>query len=332
MEKTNCKIEILTAIFYGLFSLGINAEVAEITLESKFTKQKLVGCEDIEIFENSLYFGSKNGSIYQLDLPSQNLNEIYRYSGRPLGIAVRSKNEIFVIDPLKGILQVDLLKKTHRQLVAPGGKKQFNFLDDIAYYNNRLYFTNASKKYRLGQSTEAIVTQEKGGSVWIYDLGSGDMELIKEGLVFANGIDIGPRGEKLYFTETGSYRVYEYEIQSKKIKQLASGLPGFPDNLTVTSDGILVALFSPQSKILNLFKDNPTILGLLNKIPHWLKPLPPADSQIVKLDFKGKIVEHLLDTDSDFFPVTSVVQYRENYYFGSLKDQGLGFLAKKIID
>jgi len=76
-----------------------------------------------------------------------------------------------------------------------------------------------------------------------FHLGTREVEVLEEGLSFANGLELGPGEEFLLFTETGRARLYKHTLKGAKAGETEH--TGFFRNML---QGYLLKHFSKNHK------------------------------------------------------------------------------------
>ncbi|MBT2570775.1 SMP-30/gluconolactonase/LRE family protein [Planococcus sp. ISL-110] len=102
-----------------------------------------------------------------------------------------------------------------------------------------IWFTESSNRYDFEQYTGALMEDRPSGRLFRRDPG-GRVEVVLEGLHFANGLTLSSDEQAVIFAETDGYRLNRIWIRGTnagKREFLAANLPGFPDNITRLQDG-----------------------------------------------------------------------------------------------
>lgn len=132
--------------------------------------------------------------------------------------------------------------------------------------------------------------------------------------------------------ETGAYRISRYWLKGPKAGThdlFIENLPGLPDNLSFNgSDRFWVALYAPRNALLDGTAGHPFVRKM---IVRSLTVLPkPVEKRgfVLGLDVDGKVIANLQDASSgNYSPITTVREYGQWLYFGSLKATHMGRLA-----
>jgi sugar lactone lactonase YvrE len=99
-------------------------------------------------------------------------------------------------------------------------------------------------------------------------------------------------------------------------------LPGFPDNMSLSEDGLLwVAIAAPRNGLLDRLLPLPGVLRLLVwNLPSVLRPAPERVSWVMAYDLDGVLVHDLRSTSADYHFVTAVVERAGELVLSSLEE------------
>ena len=123
---------------------------------------------------------------------------------------------LIVADAYLGLLEVNPKARTVSTLVpsSPGiNGKPFRFVNDLDIARDgTIYFTDSSTKWERRQFHYSIFEGDNTGRLMAYHPKTGDMEVLMEGLRFANGVQVSPEGDHVLVVECGASRIMKYEI------------------------------------------------------------------------------------------------------------------------
>ena len=125
------------------------------------------------------------------------------------------------------------------------------------------------------------------------------------------------------------YRIHKYWLKGDKAgtsEIFIENLPGFPDNIFSNEKGIFwVALFNPRHNFVEISSNKPLLRKMVLRLPESLQPQPINHSFVLGIDEGGNVVHNLqYKADDAYSPITSVKQYENDLYFGSLTHAGWG--------
>lgn len=123
---------------------------------------------------------------------------------------------LIVADAYFGLLEVNPKARTVSTLVPPTpgiDGKPFRFVNDLDIARDgTIYFTDTSSKWQRRHFRHSFLEGDDSGRLMAYYPKTGDMEVLLEGLHFANGVQISPEGDHLLVAETFTARILKYEI------------------------------------------------------------------------------------------------------------------------
>jgi hypothetical protein len=165
----------------------------------------------------------------------------------------------------------------------------------------------------------------------VYDPKTNKTTTLLKNLYFANGVALSPDESFVLINETYMYRIQKYWLKGNKAGSseiFIDNLPGFPDNISSNEKGIFwVALFNPRNNFIEMSSNKPFLRKIVLRLPESLQPQPINHSFILGLDENAKVVHNLqYQSDDAYSPITSVKQYNDNLYFGSLTQSGWGMI------
>ena len=283
-----------------------------------------------------LYAGYLDGRVVRFSADGASRTVLGDTGGRPLGVGLAPDGRLFVADARKGLMQISEGKPIVISDEAEG--KAFGFPDDVVVTRGGryLYFTDASSRFGFGHHTEDILEHGANGRVLLYDTQTHETKTVLSGVHFANGVALGPNDDYLLINETGEYRVLRYWIHGAKagtVDTFIDNLPGFPDNISFNGrDRFWIAIFAPRDPLLDkiLPPGNEWLREVVARLPAALQPKPRHYAMALGVDTDGKLVANLQYEGADAYgPITSVREYGDWLYFGSLTDTALGRLPLK---
>lgn len=293
---------------------------------------QLVGPEDVDADLQGRVYGSlADGRIVRL-LPDGSMSTFADTHGRPLGMEFDAYGNLIVADGLKGLLSISP-KGTIGVLARTANGVPFGFTDDVdVARDGRIYFSDASSRFKGEDGVMFDLLEARPhGRLLRYDPVKNQVEVLLDGLYFANGVAVAPDDSFVLVNETFRYRITRYWLTGDKAGQsdiFADNLPGFPDG--VASDGLghfWVALVAPRNADADRMHPYPWVKNLVAKLPAALRPRPQSYGLVLALDSNGKIITSLHDPDGTHLnEITSVEPNAGMLYFGSLRNDRIGRL------
>ena len=157
----------------------------------------------------------------------------------------------------------------------------------------------------------------------------GAVDLVADGLQFANGVGLAPDQSWLIVAQTSEYRLDRIWLtgpQAGRREPFAVNLPGFPDNVSLGSDGLIwVALVSPRDPLLDLVLPlTPAIRKAVWRVPDRLQPKERRCVWVQAYDQDGRLVHDLRTGHPDLFLATGVRERDGQIWIGSVEASALG--------
>lgn len=288
--------------------------------------------------EGFIITGLHDGRVIKTSSDGNSVKVLAQTGGRPLGLAWHPDGRLIIADAVKGLLALSPDGKLDT-LTTTADNLPFRFTDDVTVdaAGRYAYFSDASSRWGYGQDGEAVMEHGGDGRLLRYDFQRKVTEVLVDKLEFANGVALGPNESFVLVNETGAYRITRYWITGPKAGThdlFIDNLPGLPDNLSFNGkDRFWVALYSPRNPLLDAFAGHPFIRKMMVRA---LKVIPkPVEHHAfaLGLDVNGKVIANLQDGGrGNYSPITTVREYGEWLYFGSLKQTSMARLplAKAI--
>jgi hypothetical protein len=190
------------------------------------------------------------------------------------------------------------------------------------------YFSDASSRFGYGHDGEAVLEHGGDGRLLRYDFQTGKTSVVLDKLEFANGVTLGPDDAYVLVNETGAYRISRYWLSGPKAGThdlFIDNLPGLPDNLSFNGhDRFWVALYAPRNALIDGTAAHPFVRKMIVRAMTVLPKPVEKRGFALGLDLEGKVIANLQDGSSDnYSPITTVREYGDWLYFGSLKAQNM---------
>jgi sugar lactone lactonase YvrE len=282
-----------------------------------------------------VYGGFDDGRVAMFSPDGKTATLLANTQGRPLGITFGPNGGLVVADAKKGLLLIGGDNYQQTLAVAAEGVP-FRFPDDVdnTRMDKYVYFTDASARFSIDDTMADFLEHGATGRLLRYDVANDKVTVLMKGLHFANGVAVGPDDAYVLVDETAEYRIWRYWLKGPKAgtaEIFIDNLPGLPDNLSYNDhDRFWVALYAPRNDDLDKLLPQPDLRKLIYRLPEWLKPQPAQRAFVLGLDLDGHVVANLQYAGPDAYaPITSVEQYGEWLYFGSLTYPAIGRIKLK---
>lgn len=306
---------------------GVYADNQRLKDVERIGAADIDGPEALLLEEGALITGLHDGRVIRSSLDGKTRTVLTDTGGRPLGLARHPNGMLVIADGLKGLLSLDALGQVI-PLTTEANGVPFGFTDDVVIdkSGHYAYFSDASSRWGYGKDGAAIIEHGGDGRLLRYDFQSGKTEVLLEKLEFANGVTLGPDDAYVLVNETGAYRISRYWLSGPKAGThdvFIDNLPGMPDNLAFNGrDRFWVALYAPRNALLDATAPHPFVRKMIARAMTVLPKPVEKRGFALGLDLDGKVIANLQDaSDGNYSPITTVREYGEWLYFGSLKAQ-----------
>ncbi|WP_203784425.1 SMP-30/gluconolactonase/LRE family protein, partial [Asanoa ferruginea] len=240
--------------------------------------------------------------------------------GRPLGVEVDADGDLVICDAHRGLLRMSVSSGT-TTVLADG----FRLCDNAAIAcDGTIYFSDSSQRYGL-EHWRADIMEHTGTGRLLRRSPTGEIDVLLDGLQFANGVALAADESFVAVAETGAYRISRVQLTGPEAGRrdiLVDNLPGFPDNLSTGADGrIWIALATPRNALLDRLHARPPVLRrAVWALPQAFQPAPARTTWVMAVDASGSVVADLQTADGGYHMVTGVREHAGHLYLGSLTE------------
>jgi sugar lactone lactonase YvrE len=290
------------------------------------------GPEDVLLDDTgSLFTGIEDGRILRVDLTSGAVRTVADTRGRPLGLEWLPDGRLLVCDAHRGLLAVDIGDGRTGVLVSEVDGVPMRFCNNAAVTSEgTVYFTDSSQRFGI-EHYKADLLEHSGTGRLLRRDPDGVVSVLLDGLQFPNGVALHPSGDWLAVAETANYRLLRLWLRGPRAGErevFAGGLPGFPDNISTGSDGLIwVALPSPRNALLDfLLPRAPLLRHLVWALPEAWQPAETRSLHVLALDARGAVVHDLRGAEQAYHMVTGVREHHGVVYLGSLAERAVAVL------
>lgn len=296
------------------------------------------GPEDVALApDGTVYTGLADGRILRLRPPDGDAALVCSTGGRPLGIEVDDDGTLIVCDAYRGLLRVDPASGEVAVLADSVDGVPLRLTNNAAICpDGSVLFTESSTRFDLDHYKADLLEHGRTGRLlrWRPDA---PIEVLLDGLAFANGVAMASDGISALVAETGAYRIRRVWLDGEHAgmsEVLVSNLPGFPDNMSTGSDGLIwVAIASERNALLDRLLPLPGILRqVIWALPEQLQPEATRIAFVMAIDDDGSVVRNLQGDGRDFHYVTGVRERSGTLYLGSLVDTAVASVTLSPVD
>lgn len=306
---------------------------------SRLTRHEVPGpgAEDVAVGldgrdEGFVFTGTEDGSIVRVSHDGSSTTCVAHTGGRPLGIEWVGEGELVVCDARRGLLRVDTATGTVRALAGSVGGVPMQFCNNAAVaMDGTIWFSDSSTRFGIDRWKDEVLQGTRTGRLLRLDPGSTEPEPVLDGLDFANGVALAADESFVAVAETGGRTVIRLWLTGPKAgtrDDLVAGLPGYPDNISRGSDGLIwVTIASPVDPVVTALQMAPAWLaGLATRIPAALQPQPKRTVRVQAYDATGTLVHDLGAEATNYHMVTGVREHEGRVWLGSLHEPAIAVL------
>jgi sugar lactone lactonase YvrE len=293
-----------------------------------------------------LYTGVLSGAVLRMNADGSGLETVVNTGGRPLGFDFTADGQLVIADAIKGLLALQP-DGTLRVLADVVDGDPIRYADAVVIATDgRMYFTDATRRFspaELGTFDAAlldVLEHSCTGRVLMYEPGTARTSVMISGLCFPNGVALSGDERHLFIAETGEYRIWKVDSSARgleaqglaaaadpRARVIAANLPGFPDNLTRSTDGRLwTGLTKPRSSTVDGMAGRPALRALTLRLPKSLWPVPPAYGHVIAFDEEGQVVADLQDPAGRIAETSGVTEHDGRLYVHSLHAGAFGVI------
>jgi sugar lactone lactonase YvrE len=291
------------------------------------------GPEDVVVdAEGRIYTGLVDGRILRLGPDGVGVETVADTGGRPLGLEFYGDDELLVCDAKAGLLTLDVSNGKLTTLATEAAGLPLVFCNNAAVAaDGTVYFTDSSRRFTIANWRDDLIEQTAGGRL-LRRSPDGTIDLIADGLQFANGVALPPDESFVAVAETGDCRVSRVWLTGALAGTTGTfieGLSGFPDNISTGSDGLIwITSASPKVPALDFIRKMPSPLrALVRNLPTSLQPSPGREVGVLGLDTDGKVVRELRGEIEGWHVLTGVRERDGKLYFGSLEEPAIAITS-----
>lgn len=284
------------------------------------------GAEDVVVDEEGrVYTGTADGSIFRVHAHGRAVDLVGETHGRPLGLELLADGRLLVCDARKGLLALDPATGSLETLVSLVEGRAMRFCNNAAVHSNGdIWFSDSSREYGIDQ-WKADMVENTGTGRLLRRRANGTVEVVLRGLRFANGVALSADESYVAVAETAGRTVMRRWLTGPKagsMDPLADDLPGYPDNISRGSDGLIwVTIASPTDPVVERLMRGPMPLRRLAwRLPAPLQPKPKRTVRVLAFDDHGtRVHDNALDS-SAFHMATGVREHHGRVWLGSLHE------------
>ncbi|NPD06309.1 SMP-30/gluconolactonase/LRE family protein [Nocardioides sp. zg-1308] len=289
-----------------------------------------MGAEDVVVSPDGLVLtGTEDGAIWSLDPRTGSTRRVADTGGRPLGLELLDGEHLAVCDAERGLLRVSLASGAVEVLLDRVDGEPMKFCNNAAVASDgTIWFSDSSLHFGVARWKDDFVQDTRTGRLLRRDP-DGRVTVALDGLAFANGVALAADESYVCVAECRGRTVVRLWLSGPRAGErdhLVTDLPGYPDNISRGSDGLIwVAVASPVDALVERLGSAPMVLRrAVTRIPEALQPKPARTIRVQAYDDDGRLV-HDLDLappghGPGYHMVTGVREHDGRVWMGSLHE------------
>ena len=299
------------------------------------------GAEDVLVGiagpdEGAVFTGTEDGTIHRLSPDGRTVETVADTGGRPLGLEHMPDGRLLVCDARRGMLAVDPRTGAIDTLATHVEGLPMLFCNNAAVAGDgTIYVSDSSTVYGIEHWKADFVEVTATGRLLRYTP-DGDLEVLHDGLAFANGVALASDESFVVVAETSRRTLVRHWLTGPAAGTddlLVADLPGYPDNIARGSDGLIwVSIASPRDPVVETLQHAPMwVRRRATRIPERLQPAPKRTVRVQAYDDSGGLV-HDVDLAGDvvggrYHLVTGVREHDGRVWLGSLHEPAVAVLT-----
>jgi sugar lactone lactonase YvrE len=285
-----------------------------------------LGPEDVAVDRHgNVFTGLADGTILRFGRSGGTPENIANAGGRPLGLEILGDGELVVCNADLGLQRVTVDGEV--SVLADGFEDQpFKFTNNAAVASDgTIYFTDTSTRWSIHEYINDLLEGQETGRLFARRT-DGSLDVILDGLQFANGVALDPDEASLFVAETSRYRIRRHWIDGPKAgtaEVFIDNLPGFPDNLSLAEGILWTAAPSPRQAMVDFLQPRPWLRKVSYRLPDSLKPKPLRHAIVLGFDMDGNVAHNLQDSSGALAITTSARYHNGRLFIGTLTEPTL---------
>ncbi|MGO4257306.1 SMP-30/gluconolactonase/LRE family protein [Marmoricola sp. RAF53] len=284
------------------------------------------GTEDVVIGrDGTVYTGTVGGDVHALDPATGSVRTVGSTGGRPLGLELLPDGRLLVADAHHGLLALDPADGELETLVDEVGGTPLVFCNNAAVAaDGTIWFSDSSTVHGIEEWRKDFVRNTRTGRLVRRDP-SGALEVVLDGLAFANGVALAPDESFVAVAETVGRSVVRIWLTGERAGErdlFCSDLPGYPDNIALGSDGLIwVSIPSTTDAVAERVLRLPRPLRvLLSSLPQRFQARETRVVRALAFAPDGTLVHDLGADATRFHMVTGLREHDGVLWLGSLEE------------
>lgn len=285
-----------------------------------------MGAEDVVVGpDGTVWTGTEDGAIWALDPRTGSARRVADTGGRPLGLELLPDGDLLVCDAHRGLVCVSLGTGEVEPLLGLVDGEPMRFCNNAAVASDgTIWFSDSSLHHGIERWKDDFAQDTRTGRLVRRDP-DGTVRVVLAGLRFANGVALGADESYVCVAETRARAVVRLWLAGPRAGErdhLMADLPGYPDNISRGSDGLIwVTIASPVDGLVERLGSAPmAVRRAVTRIPEALQPKPRRTIRVQAFADDGRLVHDIEVDHPGFHMVTGVREHDGKVWMGSLHE------------
>lgn len=282
------------------------------------------GAEDVLVGdEGHVWTGTADGAIFRISPDTHEAERVASTGGRPLGLEWLPDGRLLVCDARVGLLAVALGSGAIETLALSAAGEPLTVCNNAAVdTDGTIWFTDSTRHYPVERWKDDLIEDTQSGRLIRRDP-NGRLDVVLDGLAYANGVALAADESFVAVAETGHRRIQRVWLKGPLTGQseaFADDMPCYPDNIARGSDGLIwVTWSSPEDPLLTRLQRGPRwVRRAARRLPDSLKPEPQRTVRVAAFDDSGALVHDISADATHWHLPTGVREHDGTVWLGSL--------------
>jgi sugar lactone lactonase YvrE len=280
--------------------------------------------------DGTIACGLEDGSIVRWSSGDGTSETIADIGGRPLGMEFVSNGELIVCDLSGRLLSVSESGEIRELAVEVDGAPLGLCNDLDVGAEGTVYFSESSTE--TTDTLLDLLEHRPHGRLLAYHQDTDAVQVLLDGLYYANGVALSADASFVLVVETTEYRVRRLWLAGPRQGEdevFIDNLPGFPDGISCDDEGVFwLALMNPRNGFIDWALERPWVRKVAARLPlAWFAGAAPRYGFVLGLDEGGNVIHNLQDPSGKHYSgISSVIRKDGALYLGSLLEDAVGTL------
>lgn len=280
--------------------------------------------------EGAVFTGTEDGAVWRVSHDGRRIDRVASTGGRPLGIETVGDGRLVVCDSERGLLAVEPATGRVEVLADRVAGRPILVCNNAAVAGDgTIWFSDSSTVFPLDRWREDLLARTRTGRL-LRRTPDGDVEVVLDGLDFANGVALLPGDREVVVAESTARSLVRHRVADGPgvSDHLVSDLAAHPDNIARGSDGLVwVTMTSPVDPLVQALMRAPrAVQRLAVRVPERLQPLPRPGVHVRAYDADGRVAHDVVAASDRMSMVTGVREHEGRVWLGSLHGRAIAYL------